>query len=96
MGSPARQCILQSGTLHLSPPQPRKTAEILIARVSDELSRLGNWTLRDAPVSKMLEAQERLGLGSFYLQMEGKLEGWEERIGDHFQRGLIGDTEYEV
>ncbi|EEU40127.1 uncharacterized protein NECHADRAFT_33545 [Fusarium vanettenii 77-13-4] len=95
MGSPARQCILQSGTLHLSPPQPRKTAEILIARVSDELSRLGNWTLRDAPVSKLLEAQERLGLVSFYLQMEEKLEGWEERIGDDFQRVLIGDTEYE-
>ncbi|KAM6534000.1 hypothetical protein FALCPG4_006937 [Fusarium falciforme] len=95
MGRPARQCILQSGTLHLSPPQPRGTAEVLIARVTNELSRLGNWTLRDAPVSKMLEAQERLGLGSFYLQMEEKLEGWEERIGDDFQRVLIGDTEYE-
>ncbi|WAO85001.1 Carboxylic ester hydrolase [Fusarium falciforme] len=95
MGRPARQCILQSGTLHLSPPQPRGTAEMLIARVANELSRLGNWTLRDAPMSKMLEAQERLGLGSFYLQMEEKLEGWEERIGDHFQRVLIGDTEYE-
>ncbi|KAL2691441.1 hypothetical protein Neosp_001826 [[Neocosmospora] mangrovei] len=89
MGSPASQCILQSGTLHLSPPQSRKTAEMLIARVGDELSRLGNWTLRDAPVSKMLEAQERLGSVSFYLQMEEKLEGWEERIGDDFQRVLI-------
>ncbi|KAJ3466084.1 hypothetical protein MRS44_006742 [Fusarium solani] len=95
MGSPARQCILQSGTHHLSPPQPRGTAEMLIARVTNELSQLGNWTLRNAPVSKMLEAQERLGLGSFYLQMEEKLEGWEERIGDDFQRVLIGDTEYE-
>jgi hypothetical protein len=69
---------------------------MLIARVTNELSQLGNWTLRNAPVSKMLEAQERLGLGSFYLQMEEKLESWEERIGDDFQRVLIGDTEYEV
>ncbi|RSL68810.1 hypothetical protein CEP51_012449 [Fusarium floridanum] len=95
MGSPAHQCILQSGTLHLSPPQPRTTAENLIDKVSNELSQLGNWTLRDAPVSKLLEAQERLGLGSFYLQIEERLEGWEERIGEHFQRVLIGDTEYE-
>ncbi|KAJ4326964.1 hypothetical protein N0V84_002577 [Fusarium piperis] len=95
IGSPVRQCILQSGTLHLSPPQPRTTAEHLINKVSNELSQLGGWTLRDAPVPKLLEALEILGLGSFYLQIEETLEGWEERIGDHFQRVLIGDTEYE-
>lgn len=91
----ARQCILQSGTLHLSPPQPRETAIALIRKVSTTLLTYGNCSLRTAPVSTILEAQAALGLGSFCLQMETDLEGWNESLGNVY-RVLIGDNEFEV
>ncbi|GKU07108.1 unnamed protein product [Fusarium langsethiae] len=77
---PVRQCILQSGTLHLSPPQPRATAIALIRKMSTTLLTAGNWTLRTAPVNRILEAQAALGLASFYLQMETDLKGQDERV----------------
>ncbi|KAM0817841.1 putative Carboxylic ester hydrolase [Seiridium cardinale] len=94
--SPIRQCILQSGSLHLSPPQQHSVANGLIDSMSQGLRRLGNWTLRDAPVSSLLEVQRDLGLVSFYLQMEQQLEGWSEMISGSVERLLIGDTEYEA
>ncbi|KAF5018399.1 hypothetical protein F66182_9628 [Fusarium sp. NRRL 66182] len=94
MGVSARQCILQSGTLYLSPPRPKSTAETLIRSVSEHLAQAGGWTLRTAPVSVLLEAQRKLQLESFYLQMEEPLEGWQEAT-CNVERVLIGDTEYE-
>ncbi|KAM5353421.1 hypothetical protein ACJ41O_000071 [Fusarium nematophilum] len=94
-GAPVRQCILQSGSLYLSSPQPRAVAEALIQNVSQAVSELGDWALQTAPASKLLEAQANLGLGAFFLQMEEQFEGWEETVG-HVERVLVGDTEYEV
>ncbi|KAM5372475.1 hypothetical protein ACJZ2D_007513 [Fusarium nematophilum] len=93
-GAPVRQCILQSGSLYLSSPQPRAVAEALIQNVSQAVSELGDWALQTAPASKLLEAQANLGLGAFFLQMEEQFEGWEETVG-HVERVLVGDTEYE-
>lgn len=59
------------------------------------MADLGNWTLRTAPVAKILGAQESLGLISFYLQTEDALQGWRDNIGG-FERIMIGDCEYEV
>jgi hypothetical protein len=95
MGTPVQQCILQSGTLFLSPPQPKAVAGALIRQVGAALKQLGNWTLRDAPVSKILEAQADLGITSLYLQIEEALEGWQTKLGPA-KRLLVGDTEYEV
>ncbi|KPA38784.1 catalytic protein [Fusarium langsethiae] len=81
--TPVRQCIMQSGTLHLSPPQSRETAIALIYKMSMKLLTAGNSSLRTAAVSKILEAQAALGLVSFYLQMEEDLQGWNERVGQH-------------
>ncbi|KAH8658345.1 Alpha/Beta hydrolase protein [Xylariales sp. PMI_506] len=93
-GSPVRQCILQSGSLYLSPPQPRTVAEALIESMNNAVSRLGGGTLRDAPVATLLQVQRELGLVSFYLQAEGVFENWEESFGS-VERLLIGDVEYE-
>lgn len=90
-----RQCILQSGVLPLSPPQPREVAEGLVRRVTEAVSALGGGDLRSASVSVLLQAQEDLGLVSYFLQEEDALSGWESRLGD-FERVMIGDTEYEV
>lgn len=86
---------MQSGSLYLSPPRPRATAESLLQSVSGALSRLGNWTLRDAPVDKLLQAQADVGLVSVYLQMDEQLNGWEEKLGSA-ERLLIGNNEFEV
>lgn len=94
-GVSVRQCILQSGTLHLSPPQPRAMAEKLIAKIQVTVKDLSGENLRSSKVSTLLEAQAKLGLQSFTLQEEDRLEGWREKTGD-FHRLLIGDTEYEV
>ncbi|ETS82689.1 hypothetical protein PFICI_04565 [Pestalotiopsis fici W106-1] len=95
IGSPVRQCILQSGSLYLSPPQPRTNGSVVIGRLEGALSNLGKWTMRDAPVQKLLEAQAELGLVSFFLQAEEPLDGWETKHGS-VERLLIGDTEYEA
>lgn len=63
--------------------------------MTDAVSALGGGDLRCAPVSALLQAQENLGLVSFYLQEEDALDGWESRLG-RFERVMIGDTEYEV
>jgi hypothetical protein len=95
MGLPARQYILQSGSLHLSPPQPRSAAVTLIRKVETTVSDLGGWNLRTAPVDRLLEALKLCNLVSFYLQQETQLEGWGESVGSA-ERLLIGDNEYEV
>ncbi|CAH0003832.1 unnamed protein product [Clonostachys byssicola] len=94
MGLLARQYILQSGSLHLSPPQPRSAAVTLIRKVENAVSDLGGWNLRTAPVDRLLEALKQCNLVSFYLQQESQLEGWGESVGSA-ERLLIGDNEYE-
>lgn len=94
MGSPVDSCILQSGTLGLSPPQPRSVAESLINRLSDDLQAHGEKDLRSVPVPVLLAAQDRLGMHSFYLQEDESLQGWKNA--PFCERLLIGDTEFEV
>ncbi|VUC27025.1 unnamed protein product [Clonostachys rosea] len=94
MGLPARQYILQSGSLHLSPPQPRSAAATLIQKVEKAVSDLGGWNLRTAPVDRLLKALKQCNLVSFYIQQESRLEGWGENVGSA-ERLLIGDNEYE-
>lgn len=92
----ARQCILQSGSLWLSPPQPRHVAESLIQKMTDAVAALGGKDLRSAPVSTLLKAvQDVMGQASFVLQQEDCLAQWESRPGT-FERIMMGDTQYEV
>lgn len=95
MNAPIRQCVLQSGSLYLSPPQSNDTADGLVRKMEGAVASLGDWTLFDAPVQIVLRAQADLGLVSFYIQAEELLEEWEENNGS-VERLLIGDTEYEV
>ncbi|KAJ5335098.1 hypothetical protein N7452_007501 [Penicillium brevicompactum] len=94
MGAPVRQCILQSGTMYLSPPQPPEATSALRKRLSIILSSLGGYDLRTASASHLLEAQAKMGLMSYYIQMEPKLEGWQQKWGN-VERIAIGDNEYE-
>lgn len=95
MGAPIRRAILQSGSLHLSPPQPESSAKVMIGRVEDALSKNGHWTLSNAPVEELLKAQAELGIVSLFLQMESALKDWQDKLGNA-ERLLVGDCEYEV
>lgn len=95
LGAPVRQVILQSGSLYLSPPQSQSAADAVVTKIRDVLSKKGQRTLSDAPVSELLEVQADLGLVSSFLQMEPALAGWQDEVGIA-ERLLIGDCEYEV
>lgn len=95
IGAPVKQCILQSGTLWLSPPQPEANWRLVVSKLESKLAELGPWSLADAPVDRLLEVQAAMGLVSVFLQEEEALRGWETAHGS-VNRLLLGDTEYEV
>lgn len=92
---PVEQYILQSGSLYLSPPQPTENAKVVLDKLQTTLSGLGSWSLREAPIEALLQAQAAIGLVSLFLQMEPELENWKDRLVSS-KRLMIGDCEYEV
>ena len=95
MGAPIQQAILQSGSLHLSPPLPEAMAKAVVGRVENVLSEKKSGDLNTASVTDLLAAQTELGIVSLFLQMEPALADWEVKLGSA-ERLLIGDCEYEV
>lgn len=59
------------------------------------LEELGDFNLRDAPVSAIIEALKKSGIQSWFLQMEPAFENWEDNTGTA-QRLLISDVQNEV
>ncbi|KXJ85704.1 Alpha/Beta hydrolase protein [Microdochium bolleyi] len=89
-----RQSILMSGSLYLSPPQPRSVITALRQRVADELGKAGSeLTLESAPAEHVVEALTRANIPSWFLEEDTTLDGWRDRrLG---QRLLVSDVQFE-
>lgn len=97
IGNPIiKQCILLSGTLYLSPPQPRSVIDSLRGRVLGVLHQLDSTlTLENAPADKIVQAMTSLGHMSWFLEEEGeRLGGWRDRT--YTQRLLVSDVQNEA
>lgn len=94
-GAPARQVILSSGSLHLSPPQPGDKAAVMRNTIRGCLKRMGDLDLRTAPAESVVKAVEMSGIQSWFLQMEPTLEEWRTSVG-RAERILISDVQNEV
>ncbi|KAF1344972.1 Alpha/Beta hydrolase protein [Delphinella strobiligena] len=92
-GAPVRRGILQSGSLHLSPPQGEGRGLALCQGLEETLSKQG-FTLASAPVGKLLETLAEAKILSMWLQLTEELHGWETQTSP-VDELLIGDCEYE-
>lgn len=92
-GALIQRAILQSGSLHLSPPQDSIRGERLCATLGVILEKDG-FTLASAPVKRLLAALTESKVVSMWLQLTEELLGWETRI-SHVKQLLIGDVAYE-
>ncbi|KAF6800343.1 carboxylesterase [Colletotrichum sojae] len=91
---PIPQCILSSGSLYLSPPQPQAKAVAMRRAVRDRVRELGGLDLSAAPAEVLVQAQSRAGLLSWFLQAEPNLDGWERKTGK-VKRLMISDVQNE-
>ncbi|TEA06075.1 Lipase 1 [Colletotrichum sidae] len=91
MKAPISQCILSSGSLYLSPPQPGERADAVRRVVTDHLRRLDEGDIRGAPADVLVEVLRICGLQSWFLQTEPALEAWRTELGDA-QRVMISDV----
>jgi hypothetical protein len=95
-GAPARQVILSSGSLFLSPPQPRQKISALQGVVLKQLQSINkNLNLENAPASKLIEAVKLSNLQSFFLEWEERFDGWQTKIGNA-EKLLLSDVQKEV
>ncbi|CAK7218983.1 hypothetical protein SEUCBS140593_003739 [Sporothrix eucalyptigena] len=94
--APAKQFILSSGSLFLSPPQPPQNVVNIRKLVGQKLEaiKLGA-NLEDAPVKLLVEAVKAAGISSFFLQQEEILENWQASMGDA-TRLLLTDVQKEA
>ncbi|KAH7028149.1 Alpha/Beta hydrolase protein [Microdochium trichocladiopsis] len=89
-----KQCMLLSGSLALSPPQPRVVIDALRDKVSAELQELdSSLNLDNAPVDIMVEALRKSGIHSWFLESEDRFDHWQERV--FSQRLLVSDVQFE-
>lgn len=94
--APVRQCILSSGTLHLSPPQPSQNATLVRKNVSECLEAIDkNSNLQTASVSQMIKAIEMTGIQNWFLEEHESLNDWQNKIGQA-ERLMLSDLEQEV
>lgn len=91
--APIQRAILQSGSLHLSPPQDPIRGKGICVTLGNILEKDG-LTLASAPVNTLLGALAESKVVSMWLQLTEELSGWETRI-SHIDQLLIGDVEYE-
>ncbi|KAF4967731.1 hypothetical protein FSARC_4792 [Fusarium sarcochroum] len=78
----ARQYILSSGSLFLSPPQPPESVQALRDAVLKQLQHMDpSLDLENAPTNKVVEAVKLSGLQSFLLQWEDRFAGWQKNTG---------------
>lgn len=92
---PVRQFVLSSGSLYLSPPQPQEKARDLRNTVKEKLQEFSDLTLKDSPVSELIEAVKRSGIQSWFLQSDHQLQNWRDTTGIS-QRLLVSDVTNEV
>ncbi|KAH7126526.1 Alpha/Beta hydrolase protein [Dactylonectria estremocensis] len=93
--APARQYILSSGSLHLSPPLPRDKSSAMRQLVQKHLRELDSYDLRSAPAPRIIEALKKSGIQSWYLQVDPLLENWQYPTGAG-ERLLLSDVQNEA
>ncbi|KLO99222.1 Uncharacterized protein Y057_14476 [Fusarium fujikuroi] len=87
-----RQVILSSGSLFLSPPQPRHLVESFRDTVSTNLKDIDQThDLETASASDVVEAVRRSGLQSFFLEWEESFNAWQTKTGCA-ERVLLSDV----
>ncbi|KPM40147.1 hypothetical protein AK830_g6434 [Neonectria ditissima] len=91
-GAPARQYILSSGSLHLSPPQPKEKASALRQSVQAQFDGL---ELRTVSVAAMVEAVKRSKIQSWFLEEDLRFKNWQNTTGSA-QGLLISDVQNEA
>ncbi|KAF5602405.1 carboxylesterase [Fusarium subglutinans] len=84
-----QQVILSSGSLFLSPPQPRQLVASFRDTISKELDQTLN--LETASASEIVEAVRRSGLQSFFLEWEESFNAWQTKTGC-VERLLLSDV----
>ncbi|KAK1623735.1 carboxylesterase [Colletotrichum phormii] len=94
-GLRVRRVLLSSGSLYLSPPQPRPKASALRQTLLNHLGTLGDCDLSTAPVENLVKAMELAGIHSWFLQVDPSLVGWETAIGAA-ESVMIGDVQDEA
>ncbi|KAL2205517.1 alpha/beta-hydrolase [Sarocladium strictum] len=95
-GAPAKQYILSSGSLGLSPPQPATRVNAVRGMVSDRLKEIDpTLNLDNASAAQIIEAIRRTGIQSWFMEWEDRFQGWETAPGDA-QRVLLSDTQKEA
>ncbi|SPJ70977.1 related to carboxylesterase [Fusarium torulosum] len=95
-GAPARQVILSSGSLFLSPPQPRQKISALQGVVLKQLQSIDkNLNLENAPASKIIEAVKLSNFQSFFLEWEDRFDAWQTKIGNA-EKLLLSDMQKEA
>lgn len=94
--APAKQFVLASGSLFLSPPQPPTSVANLRDAVLKQLKGIDPLLdLENASAIKVVEAVKLSGLQSFLLQWEDRFENWQTKTGN--AGGImLSDVENEV
>lgn len=87
--------ILSSGSLYLSPPQPRDKGQAYITAVAEKVKSRCGLSLKSAPVEALLRALLELKVSTQWIQEEESLSGWRDRM-EMVDSLMIGDVEYEV
>ncbi|CVK95961.1 related to carboxylesterase [Fusarium mangiferae] len=91
-----RQVILSSGSLFLSPPQPRHLVASFRDTISTNLKDIDQTLdLETASASDVVEAVRRSGLQSFFLEWEKSFNAWQTKTGCA-ERLLLSDVTKEV
>ncbi|RDW92367.1 carboxylic ester hydrolase-9 [Coleophoma crateriformis] len=94
-GVPVRRGILQSGSLHASPPMPRDMGNAWIKRLSWKDHTDSALSIRTESIENLLQQLRDHNLNTTFLQEEPILQGWDER-GIQVEGLLVGDVEYET
>ena len=95
MDAPVKRAILQSGSLHLSPPTSLERGAPLLRGLQNFVRNDCGKSLRDAPVSSLLRGLEKLNVRNMWLQAVPELEDWQRRS-EHVEELMIGDCQNEV
>ncbi|KAK5094650.1 hypothetical protein LTS08_008506 [Lithohypha guttulata] len=93
-GALVEQIILSSGSLYLSPPQPKQRGLALVKSLQEYIKTTTRQSLRSASVESLLTGLRELNINTMWLQTEPGLKEWRTRTG-RVKRLFVGDVEYE-
>ncbi|KAK7419282.1 hypothetical protein QQX98_003434 [Neonectria punicea] len=88
-----QRAILASGSLYLSPPQPREAGNRLIHTLTQELASKGD-ALPSGSAESLVQGLVNCGVVSMWLQQEPCLDDWESRL-EPVDALMISDVEFE-